>query len=71
MAFDTTPEAAEFRRTALAALSGSERLRQALELSEFIAEFSSAGTQMRASASRQKEPGPPNEYTRPARPGMR
>jgi len=68
MALDTTPEAAEFRRTALAALNGSERLQQALELSQFVAEFRSAGTLTRASASRQEESGPLNESTRPARP---
>ena len=51
MTLDTTPDAAESKRRALAALSGTARLQQALELSQFVADFSAAGAAARAAAS--------------------
>lgn len=46
--FDTTPGAARLRIEALAALSGADRLREALELSDAVRALSEAGRRRRA-----------------------
>ena len=55
MLHDTTPEAARVRWNALARLTGEQRLRQALELSDFIfrvrADGERASRQRRARAA--------------------
>ena len=44
MAMDTSSEATRFRRAILAAMSGEDRLREALELSEVVASLAEAGS---------------------------
>ena len=43
MLLDTTPEAARLRWRVLAALTGEQRLRQALELTDFVYRISADG----------------------------
>ena len=68
MTLDTTRDAAEARRNALAGLSGAERLQQALDLSQFVADFSAAGAAARAAGSNDAEetPAPDSSTSRGA-----
>lgn len=58
MAMDTSSEAAGLRRAFLAAMSGEERLREALELSEAVAALAEAGSRARAVSGSQADDHP-------------
>jgi hypothetical protein len=51
MISDTTPEAARVRWLVLAALSGEQRLRQALELTDFVLRVHADGRRARGQRS--------------------
>lgn len=56
MQADTTPEAEAARLRALMKLTGAERFRLAIELSEVVREIDLAGRRERATRRRSREP---------------
>ena len=55
MIHDTTPEAQRYRWEILARMSGAQRVRQALELTDFVLRVQADGARARASSAERGE----------------